>query len=152
MVDDNLQPHLTFNLLSSGSWNKKSLTINKISPSEIEPEPGYIKRLREKLSQKRLVGRAETVKLENLTPDSVESNALLTKYFESASMDLDTSNVLQKVTQTEIFHYKHIFQQSMLQDQVDFSYSKKAHMHVVLYELSRHVRQVDNNKLTCLKL
>ena len=56
-----LRRHVTFKLESSGSWRDWDLASNKISlPWGGEPTPGYITRLRDKLSQKRLVTEADT--------------------------------------------------------------------------------------------
>ena len=59
-VDDNLRPHITFKLGSSGNWSYWDLARNNIFPHS-GPVPGYITRLRDKLSQKRLVTEAKEV-------------------------------------------------------------------------------------------
>ena len=56
MVDQHLRQHVTFKLESPGSWTVGDLASNKILlRSEAEPTPEYITRIRDKLSQRRLV-------------------------------------------------------------------------------------------------
>jgi hypothetical protein len=63
-----------------------------------------------------------------------------------------TSDTLQKVTQAEVYHYQHILQQPVLQDRYEFKHSKESHVHVLLHELCRHVRQIDQWRRADLKL
>ena len=61
-VANNLQQHVTIKLQSSKRWGDSDFVRNKIIPlSRDEPGPRYITKLRDKLSQKRLVTGAEGV-------------------------------------------------------------------------------------------
>ena len=77
------------------------------------------------------------------------------EYFENQIQNPATSNItpdtLRKVTDSEIVHYDHIFRQRMLQDCDEFNQNKKPHIHLLLYQLGRHVRQIDDSKKACLR-
>ena len=57
-LPDILQPHVTFKVLSPGSWHDVDLENNEISRFP-ESEPDYITEFKEKLSQKRLVTKIQ---------------------------------------------------------------------------------------------
>jgi hypothetical protein len=150
-VDDKLRSHLTFKLQLPKSWNSFDLASNKVSRSvaENEPEPKYIKALREKPSRKRLLGEAEALQLK---PYLTQSNAVLTNYFESASTNIGASNVLQKVTDSEVAHYNSILRQSILQNRNYLKGHKEEHLHPLLCSLGEHGLRADVDAMEGLML
>jgi len=82
----------------------------------------------------------------------------ITDYFEvenqlptGADASNDMSATLQKVTDTEVSHYFHILQQSML-DLHAFKRNKEAHVHSLLFQLDCHVHRIDQSSSAYLKL
>ena len=76
----------------------------------------------------------------------------ISDYFEvNASSDASDTLGPREVTHSEAYHYNRIFWQSTLQNKIEFRRNKEPLVHTLLFELARHVHEVQSGKAS-LKL